>query len=535
MASVNCQGDKHKGYQWGDIQAACPGSPSPTQPTTQSTRVSSSTWSTVDETQPSSSDQTGTRSPDNTETPDSDGTDTPVTDSTETPVSDGTDTPVSDKTSNETLLPTPFLNDTASSGSGKTEDLNSTLLSDYTPFVVNTTQAKFTWESDSSNHTDGISSTLLSDYTSFVTNTTQTTFTWESTDVGFTNKTSLAASISFDTETSSLGTSPNEIQPTEESTRSLMMVKRCPAKNLTISRTYSLPESDLGFVWNSPETCARGNASYITVECIEVSDGKISWSPSKVNSLCDYSSLNVSSSKQTKELAVLSLISIDKDNVEKVGEDLKTVIADLEPENTTEADVVFIADTLQKVAHVEQELPQTTVQNFLDSVNQVSRLPERLLQDAQNFSDATNRILRTADKLGSLLQLQPNETNKRLVSGGFGLEVWDIDKRSTGDNTVIGIKVTSDDNEEEVAEEQLVTQFSNTSRTYNNTQTAIYLPREILAKYLDREDRPNVRLVMNVYKDTSLYAHSASRNTETGKVNRTLNSRVIAAQVRTST
>ena len=51
------------------------------------------------------------------------------------------------------------------------------------------------------------------------------------------------------------------------------------------------------------------------------------------------------------------------------------------------------------------------------------------------------RILHTIDKLGALLQIEEDQSHKRIVSEGFGLEVWDIDKQSPDEDIVIGIKV----------------------------------------------------------------------------------------------
>ena len=51
------------------------------------------------------------------------------------------------------------------------------------------------------------------------------------------------------------------------------------------------------------------------------------------------------------------------------------------------------------------------------------------------------RILHTIDKLGALLKIEEDQTHKRIISEGFGLEVWDIDKLASDEDTVIGIKV----------------------------------------------------------------------------------------------
>ncbi|KAK3771522.1 hypothetical protein RRG08_056049 [Elysia crispata] len=225
------------------------------------------------------------------------------------------------------------------------------------------------------------------------------------------------------------------------------------------------------------------------------------------------------------------MLNIDKEVASKVGKELRNLTVQVEHETVTETDVVFIVDTLQKVTSVEEELPPSTIQDILDTVNEVSQFPESSLQAAQNLSDATNRILHTTDKLGALLQIEEDQTHKRIVSGGFGLEVWDIDKQAPDNETAIGIKVLKEGEETEVDYDQLVTQFSYANITYNNTEAAIYLPKGVIKSYVARKDNPKVRLVMNVYKDTSLYRQSVNQSVEGQKVNTVLNSRIIAAQL----
>ena len=53
------------------------------------------------------------------------------------------------------------------------------------------------------------------------------------------------------------------------------------------------------------------------------------------------------------------------------------------------------------------------------------------------------RILLATDRLGALLELGDNETYRRIVSGGSGLEVWDIGEQAHGEKTVIGLKVST--------------------------------------------------------------------------------------------
>ena len=89
---------------------------------------------------------------------------------------------------------------------------------------------------------------------------------------------------------------------------------------------------------------------------------------------------------------MLLKLNIDKEVASKVGKELRNLTVQVEHETVTETDVVFIVDTLQKVTSVEEELPPSTIQDILDTVNEVSQFPESSLQAAQNLSDATNRF-----------------------------------------------------------------------------------------------------------------------------------------------
>ncbi|GFO40871.1 G-protein coupled receptor [Plakobranchus ocellatus] len=87
--------------------------------------------------------------------------------------------------------------------------------------------------------------------------------------------------------------------------------------------------------------------------------------------------------------------------------------------------------------------------------------------------------------------------------------------------------------DDDVMYDQIETQFADTEINYSNTLAGIYLPQDTLKSYKSEESEPSVRLVMNVYKDTRLYSQAASASTGQAVrgLNRTLNSRVIAAQL----
>ncbi|RUS79641.1 hypothetical protein EGW08_012610 [Elysia chlorotica] len=77
--------------------------------------------------------------------------------------------------------------------------------------------------------------------------------------------------------------------------------------------------------------------------------------------------------------------------------------------------------------------------------------------------------------------------------------------------------------------EQLVSQYSDTDVMYDGTDAAIYLPEDFLRIYANESNGSEVRLSLNVYKQTNLYRDTSLG--EGGEVNRTLNSKVIAAQL----
>ncbi|RUS90990.1 hypothetical protein EGW08_001207 [Elysia chlorotica] len=297
---------------------------------------------------------------------------------------------------------------------------------------------------------------------------------------------------------------------------------------------YRLPMGLEGSVWESPQTCARGGDPIFTFECRRDNTDFMSWGSPAMNPLCDYQTAKSQRllSPLTKIFAVLSQSRIDATDAPKAASQLKNLTSQALPESLTEEDVGYIADTLQKVVtnSVEGDLPASTIQDILDTVSNVSRLPQQILRDAETLNEATNRLLHTTDKLGALLKIEKNETHRRIVSGGFGLEVWDIDKQGSDDETVVGIKVLTDGEARDVEYDEMETQFSNTNVTYKDTEAAIYLPKSVLKSYVEKEDT-KVRLVLNVYKDTSLYQHPGNASIDGEHINTTLNSRIIAAQL----
>ncbi|KAK3719200.1 hypothetical protein RRG08_061509 [Elysia crispata] len=294
--------------------------------------------------------------------------------------------------------------------------------------------------------------------------------------------------------------------------------------NSSVNESLSLPDT----LWNCPLEQETGTLITST-ESTKGNNGTCLWGTTTVSNNGNYTTKNPES-PITRQLHDLSQ-SFEERDVPKVAEELRNLTSEVQPEEAVEKDVILIADTLQEITTISKKLPQSTVQHLLDTVSKVSRFPERSLGGTQNGSGATTRILHTIDKLGALLQIEEDQSHKRIVSEGFGLEVWDIDKQSPDEDIVIGIKVLAEGDKKLNESEKLVTQFSNTIVDNSDTEAAIYLPKEILKHYTGREGSPKVRLVMNVYRDTSLYENSASDSEEVEGVNITLNSRVIAAQL----
>ncbi|KAK3799732.1 hypothetical protein RRG08_056435, partial [Elysia crispata] len=295
--------------------------------------------------------------------------------------------------------------------------------------------------------------------------------------------------------------------------------KKCDKKKKFICEVPDLdftPSPTKGTLITSTESTKGNNGTFL-------------WGTTRVSNNGNYTTKNPES-PITRLLHDLSQ-SFEERDVPKVAEELRNLTSEVQPEDAVEKDVILIADTLQEITNISKKLPQSTVQNLLDTVSKVSRFPESSLGGTQNGSGATTRILHTIDKLGALLKIEEDQTHKRIVSEGFGLEVWDIDKLASDEDTVIGIKVLAEGDKKLNESEKLVTQFSNTIVDNSDSEAAIYLPKEILKHYTGREGSPKVRLVMNVYRDTSLYEHSASDSEEVEGVNITLNSRVIAAQL----
>ncbi|KAK3705871.1 hypothetical protein RRG08_058952 [Elysia crispata] len=292
---------------------------------------------------------------------------------------------------------------------------------------------------------------------------------------------------------------------------------------------YDLPTSRGPFLWKSSQTCAGDNAPLVTVECKGDKLRGFMWGPTMVNPLCDYSDGGDEESSITDRLRELAQEPVSPNTTDTTVKDLRTLIESVDSEEVTPTDLNLVADVLQKVTTTGGDLDPNTVEDIFATVDSVSALPERTLQDGQSLGKASNRILQAADRVGALVQLPPGDSKERVVSGGLGLEVWTLEEKAPGSNIIVGIKMLSDGSQEMVTYEQLVSQFSDMEVKYDGTDAAIYLPEQFLRNYANSGNGSEVRLAMNVYKVTSLYRDP--RNGEGDGVNRTLNSKVIAAQL----
>ncbi|GFO43126.1 multiple epidermal growth factor-like domains 10 [Plakobranchus ocellatus] len=196
-----------------------------------------------------------------------------------------------------------------------------------------------------------------------------------------------------------------------------------------------------------------------------------------------------SSSIQGKEVSVFE--QVKQENVTEAIKEVKNLLESAT--STTTKDVSIIADILQQIDVSEQTLSPSSVQDALYVVSVISDLPEDDgLVSSKSRANSSNRILQAVDNLGAALQLPEGKTTQRFVSDEIALEVWEIGDQPEGSPTVVGLQ-----------------------------------------SYTSEESESSVRLVMNLYKDTRLYSQAASASTSQTirGLNRTLNSRVIAAQV----
>ncbi|GFR69280.1 G-protein coupled receptor, partial [Elysia marginata] len=293
--------------------------------------------------------------------------------------------------------------------------------------------------------------------------------------------------------------------------------------------TYQLPTTRAPALWTSDQTCARDNGPLVTVECMGDKRSGFQWGPTMVNPLCNYSDEKDEDSPITDRLRDLAQAPVTPNNTDATVEDLKTLVESVDPNVVSPTDVVLVADVLQKVTTTGGPLDQDAVQDILSTVDAVSRLPQETLAGGQSRGQASNRILEAADRLGAVAQVPASDTRQRVVSGGVGFELWQLEDVAPDSNIIVGIKMLSDGSKEMVTYQELVSQYSDRSVEYAGTEAAIYLPEQLLRSYVDNRNGSEIRLAMNVYKVTSLYRDPGSGQ-DTG-VNRTLNSRVIAAQL----
>ncbi|XP_055869369.1 uncharacterized protein LOC106073017 isoform X2 [Biomphalaria glabrata] len=288
---------------------------------------------------------------------------------------------------------------------------------------------------------------------------------------------------------------------------------------------FILPQSPVGFIWTSPQICAQDRKPLAMVKCEGDKILGLYWGRFQVNPLCNYSASVGVRSNLTAVLKNLSQENITNDNVGWVLETTKTLIANLSSQTVIGEDLAYLADILQKSTTDVDRLSKVDVENIMDSAAKLRNFPTSVLKESQEIANATNRVLKSIDQAGSLIESSESGTNPQLViSGGLGFVVSDISRtmRNTKD-LIVGLKLMADGSTQMLAEENLVSLFSDDSMNYNKLLAAIILPRALIESY----NASTVRLAMHAYQDLTLYEAS-----ETSQVNnRTLNSRVIAAKL----
>ncbi|XP_059165026.1 uncharacterized protein LOC131947752 [Physella acuta] len=290
-----------------------------------------------------------------------------------------------------------------------------------------------------------------------------------------------------------------------------------------VGLNVTLPRSRIGTVWSSAQLCAQDGQPILTVRCNGNKKVGLSWSKIRVNPLCDYSRVLQNKTNITHILETVSQQNITSINVTTIIDAVKNLTSVLKNGTTTSIDIVYLADILQKSTQVAN-LSSDTVQGIMDMVSNLKRFSRNLLQESNQIGNATNRLLKSMDHLGKQIasQTEGGLHHQRLISGGLGLDVWDF-ANAKNLTTIIGLKVLSGGETAVLSAGELISLFTKENLHYNAAEVAIILPREFIEQF--QANGSSLRLSMNVYKDTTLFTSIQDNN------NRTLNSKVIAAQI----
>ncbi|CAL1531612.1 unnamed protein product [Lymnaea stagnalis] len=291
--------------------------------------------------------------------------------------------------------------------------------------------------------------------------------------------------------------------------------------NIT-SDQYDLPKSTMGTNWRSQNLCARDSQPLVTVKCEGDKIIGLYWSQLHVNALCDYSANKSGRTNATQDLQALAQGSINSSNSEAIVNDTMQTLQGMNLSRVIPEDVRYLADIFQKLSNISVKT-RATVQGMLDVAAFMRNFPGPVLRDAQSLGNATNRILKSLDLSGGQVEIGPDEKFRRIISGGLGLEVWNL-SRINDDTLVVGIKLLS----ENLTSENLLTLNKTNQVDYGQTEVAILLQTDLIKDTVRNYTGSNIRLAMNIYSDTTLFNTSVL---ETSISKPSLNSRIIAAQL----
>ncbi|XP_076441502.1 adhesion G-protein coupled receptor G6-like [Babylonia areolata] len=179
----------------------------------------------------------------------------------------------------------------------------------------------------------------------------------------------------------------------------------------------------------------------------------------------------------------------------------------LQPGETLAADVVEVAEILQRASQL-QDLSAQTATDVLEIVDSVAGLNRSVLHESNSVGNTTNRLIEAVEELADKVsleegpvRLQTNSTNSTV------LLVWNLTTAFPA--PFFGLRLNSDGEAEDVR-----TSSQSDSDTFaDTTYTAVMLPGEIGRSVVEDNSGGSVRLSASVIKQTGLFRAGEHRDT----------------------
>ncbi|BFZ21921.1 hypothetical protein BsWGS_24960 [Bradybaena similaris] len=176
-------------------------------------------------------------------------------------------------------------------------------------------------------------------------------------------------------------------------------------------------------------------------------------------------------------------------------------------------------------------LPDSAVQNCLHVIDAINRSPKAILSQAQEESHAAQKILGGLERIGTQMELKNG--HQRFLSKTMAVDVWNLTYGGNVSNT-IGLKITKSSMKD--LKQENVFPITSEEDDYESVVSSISLQEKYITTLFSKSKRPDIRLIMKAYTNTSLFEVLSQRTrcTQTRSPNETcyrINSGVVSMQL----